>query len=252
MHPTMSWFRVSGGRLRYRGRITRQPFAEWAVTPEGQAAIVAAGAQLGFCLFGRARTVRRRMWRALSAAAASDAVRAALTAEPDRYLAVWTEVAYAPALPRLHVSLRRLVIVPRTMIAARALSALSSRLMSVPEYAALDAPARAFFSEQVIREMDAAIRRATPSPKRPVGAPERWACVAVDERFVWVDPLWSGRDWQGHVTMFEMPEEAPSRRERREIADAVDRLQRSLSEMSVVQRDGTVRSAAAALRPLRV
>lgn len=248
----MSWFRVSGGSLRYRGRVTRQPFAEWAATPDGQSAIAAAGAQLGFCLFGRARTARRRMWRDLRSVAGSDAVRAVLAAEPDRYLAVWTEVAYAPALPRLSVSLRRVVVVPRTMIAARALSALSARLMRISDYAALDAPVRAFFAEHVIREMDAAIRRASPSPKRPVAAPERWACVAVDERFTWVDPLWSGRDWQGHVTMSEMPVERLSRRERRELAEAVDRLQRSLSELSVVQRDGTVRSAAAALQPVRV
>jgi hypothetical protein len=52
--------------------------------------------------------------------------------------------------------------------------------------------------------------------------------------------------------MSEMPAERLSRRERRELADAVDRLQRSLSELSVVQRDGTVRSAAAALQPVRV
>ena len=248
----MSWFRVSGGRLRYRGRVTRQPFAEWAATPDGQAAIAEAGAKLGFCLFGRARTARRRMWRELRSVVTSDAVRTVLDAEPDRYLAVWSEVAYAPALPRLHVSLRRVVVVPRTMIAARALSALSARLMRISDYAALDAPVRAFFAEHVIREMDAAIRRASPSAKRPVTAPERWACVAVDERFTWVDPLWSGRDWQGHVTMSEMPAERLSRRERRELAEAVDRLQRSLSEMSVVQRDGTVRSAAAALQPVRV
>lgn len=212
----------------------------------------AVGQQLRFCLLGRARTARRRMWASLGAVVSSEAVRLALAAEPDRYLAVWTELAYAPALPRLQVSLQRLVIVPRTMIAARALSGATARLMAIPSFAALDATLRAFFCSQVIREMDDAIRRATPSVRHPVDARESWACVGVDERFLWVDPLWSGREWQGHVMMFEMPAAKPSGRERREIEAAVERLQRSLPEMSGVQRDGAVRTAAAALKPVQL
>lgn len=243
---------MSDGRLRYRGRVTRQPFADWVGTPEGKAAIDATARELGFCLLGRTRTARRRMWRSLQSAVASEPVRAALQAEPDRYLAVWTELAYAPALPRVSVALHRLVVVPRTMTAARALSALTARLMSLPSFAALDGPLRTFFCYRVICEMDAAIRRAAPSPRHPVNARESWACVAIDERFMWVDPLWSGREWQGHVMMFEMPAVRPSRKERREIEAAIAKLQGSLPEMSVVQRDGTVRSANAALSPVRV
>jgi hypothetical protein len=248
----VAWFHVSDGRLRYRGRITRQPFLAWIGTPEGKAAVDAAASQLGFCLFGRARTARRQMWRRLKSAAASEEVRAALQAEPERYLAVWTELAYAPALPRLSVALHRLVVVPRTMIAARALSALTARLMSLGAFAALDGPLRTFLCDRVIFEMDEAIRRASPSPRRPVEARESWACVAVDPRFMWVDPLWSGRDWLGHVMMFEIPTTRPSRKDRKELEAAVERLQGSLSNLSVVQRDGTVRSASAALQPVRV
>lgn len=243
---------MSDGRLRYRGRITRQSFLAWVGTPEGKAAVDAAARELGFCLFGRARTARRQMWRRLKAAAMSDEVRTALQAEPERYLAVWTELAYAPALPRLSVALHRLVVVPRTMIAARALSALTSRLMSLPSFAALDGPLRTFLCDRIIFEMDAAIRRASPSPRRPVEARESWACVSVDERFMWVDPLWSGRDWVGHVMMFEIPATRPSRKERRELELTVEKLQGSLSCMSIAQRDGTVRSASAGLTPVRV
>jgi hypothetical protein len=244
---TVSWFYLSGDKLRYRGRITRQPFAAWASTPDGEAAIDATARQLGFCLFGRTRTARRRMWRSLHAVATSDAVRATLEQESERFLAVWSELAYAPALPRVTIALHRLVVVPRTMIAARSLSGLTSRLMSVPSFAALDAPLRAFLCDRFIWEMDAAIRRRTPSPRRPVSARESWACVAIDERFVWVDPMWSGRDWQGHVMMFEMPAAGASRKERREIEAAVAKLQASLPQLSVGQRDGAVRTASAAL-----
>jgi hypothetical protein len=249
---SVSWFHVSDGRLRYRGRVTRQPFAAWASTPDGKAAIDATAQELGFCLFGRSRAARRRMWRSLHAVATSEPVRAALEEESERFLAVWTELAYAPALPRVTIALHRLVVVPRTMIAARSLSGLTARLMSLPSFAALDAPLRAFLCDRLIWEMDAAIRRRTPSPRRPVSARESWACVAIDERFMWVDPIWSGRDWQGHVMMFEMPAARPSRKERREIEAAIARLQASLPQMSVGQRDGAVRTASAALTPVRI
>ena len=249
---TVSWFKVSDRRLRYRGRITRQPFNAWTATPEGTAAIDAAAATLGFCLLGKKRTATRRMWRALHAATLDQAVQTALQAEPERYLGIWGELAYAPALPRVQVSLRRVVVVPRTMIAARALSALTSRLMSVPCFAALDGPVRTFFCYRVICEMDEAIRRAVPTMKKPLAAREAWTCVGIDDRFMWVDPLWSGREWLGHVLMFEMPEPRPSRRERREIEGAIERLLGSLPEMSVLQRDAAVRSAIAAMNPARI
>jgi hypothetical protein len=245
----VAWYKVSGGRLRFRGDISRGPFEAWAATPEGTAAIAASAATLGFCLLGKARTARRRMWRDLRTVAAATPVRALLDAEPDRYLAVWSELAYAPALPRVQVSLRRAVVIPRTMIAARTLSALTARLMAHSVFAALDAPVRAFFCSQVIREMDDAIRRAAPTTTRPIAARESWACIAIDDRFMWVDPLWSGREWQGHVIMFEMPDAKPSRKERKEIEAAVAKLQQSLPQMTVAQRDGAVRSASAAMRP---
>ena len=243
----MSWFTVSDGGLRYRGRITRGPFAAWAATPDGVAAIEAKARELRFCLLGRTRTARRRMWNDLRAAVGSDAVRAVLDAEPKHYLGLWSSLAYAPALPRLQISLRRLVVVPRTMLAARALSALTARLMAVPAFAALESPVRTFFCYHVVCEMDDAVRRAKPSARRPFPARESWHCLGIDERFVWVDPLWSGREWQGHVLMFELPDGRPSRRERREIEAAIERLQGTLPEMSVVQRDGAVRAASAAM-----
>src|SRR5262249_62106084 len=59
----MNWFMVSRGRLEYRGRITREPFRQWASTKEGTEAIARVASGLGFSLFGRSRAARRRMWR---------------------------------------------------------------------------------------------------------------------------------------------------------------------------------------------
>jgi len=247
----VAWFKVSDGRLRFRGRITRKPLVDWMATPEGAAAVDAVVKQLGFCLFGKAWTAKRRLWRELEAAVSSGPIRATLEAASDHYLNAMTELAYAPALPRVVAAMRRLVVIPRTMIAARGRSALNSRLMTHTAYADLNESLRAFLCDRLVWEMDEAIRRAKPSTKRPVSAREAWTCVGLDERFVWIDPLWSGKDWLGHVIMFEMPERS-SRRERRDIEEAIERLQNSLPELSQVQRDGTVRSASAAMNPVRV
>lgn len=248
----MAWFQVSSGRLRFRGRITRKPFLDWTTTREGQTAVDAVAKDLRFCLFGRVRTARRRMWRDLRSTVTTESMRTTLQAASEHYAAASTELAYAPSLPRVTVALHRLVVVPRTMIAARATSALTARLMMLSPFAALDEALRAFLCHRLVWEMDDAVRRAKPSARRPVHARESWACVGVDDRFVWIDPLWSGRDWRGHVVMFEMPSDAPSRRERHEIEAAIERLQNSLPAMSTVQRDGTVRSASAAMTPARI
>jgi hypothetical protein len=247
----MSWFKVSEGRVRFRGRITRRPFTEWTGTPEGAAAVEVVAGQLRFALLGRARSARRRMWRELESVATNEQVRAILESSPDYYLNAMTELAYAPSLPRVAIALRRMVVIPRTMIAARGRSSINSRLMISTEYADLNESLRAFLCDRLVWEIDDAIRRAKPTVKRPVNAREAWTCVALDEKFVWIDPLWSGKDWLGHIFMYEMPEN-PSRRDRREIEGAIEQLQRSLPELSQVQRDGTVRSAIAAMNPLRV
>ena len=247
----MSWFKVSDGRVRFRGRITRRPFTEWAATPEGAAAVDIVARQLRFALLGRTRSAKRRLWRELEAAVSTEQVKTILEASPDYYLNAMTELAYAPSLPRVAIELRRMVVIPRTMIAARGRSALNSRLMVSTAYADLNESLRAFLCDRLVWEIDDAIRRAKPTIKKPVAAREAWTCVALDEKFVWIDPLWSGKDWLGHVFMFEMPERV-SRRERREIEAAIEQLQHSLPELSQVQRDGTVRSAIAAMSPLRV
>ena len=84
--------------------------------------------------------------------------------------------------------------------------------------------------------MDDAIRRAAPSPRRPVGTQESWACVAIDTDFTWIDPMWSGPDWRGHVAMFEMPPARLKRRERLEVEAAIERWKQTLPSLSRQQR----------------
>ena len=248
----MSWFEVAEGRLRFRGRISRQPIVEWVGSEQGSVAVAAAASQTGFSLLGRKRAARRRICRELHDTVAGDAMRSIISLEADRYLVAWTELAYAPSLPRLQVGLQRLVVVPRTMILARTLSTVCTRLMRCPAFPELDESFRDFLPRRILTEMDDAIRRAQPSPQHPIHAYESWACVAIDREFEWIDRMWSGPEWLGHVMMFEMPHAGLQRRQRNELQAAIERLTSTLPHMSHRQRDGMIRTASAGLRPARV
>ena len=248
----MSWFEVADGRLRFRGRISRQAVADWVASEEGAAVVAAAARQSGFSLFGRTRSARRRLCRELHDTVSGDAMRSVISLEADRYLVEWTELAYAPSLPRLQVGLQRLVVVPRTMILARTLSSVSTRLMRCQAFPELDESFRDFLPRRILAEMDDAIRRARPSPHHPIHAYESWACVAIDREFEWIDRMWSGPEWLGHVMMFEMPHAGLRRRQRSELEAAIERLTATLPHMSHRQRDGMIRTASAGLRPARV
>ncbi len=247
----MSWFDVADGRLRYRGRVTKHPVAEWMASDDGRVFIEAAARQIPFALLGRIRTARRRLSRELQAAVAAPALRAALPGECDRFLGACTDLAYAPSLPRLTVALQRLVVVPRAMIPGRALPSAGARIAErlgahVPD------SFKSFFSRWTLGSMDDAVRRARPCPERPVHARESWACVGLDTDFVWTDPTWSGPEWRGHLVMYEMPTLRLRRRERRELEDAVTQLTQSLPGLSRVQRDALVRLAADQMTSLNV
>ena len=249
--PTVSWFKVAEGSLRFRGRITAKPLTEWLNSPDASAAVDAVAQTLRFSLIGRTRSARRRLRRELMSAVADEQVRGVLATVSDYYLTALTDLAYAPALPRVVIALRRLVVIPRTMVAGRARTAVNAQLMLCPAYADLNESLRLFLCDRLVWEMDNAIGRAKPSPRRTVTAKETWACVAFDQRFVWVHPLWSGKDWLGHLMLFEMPEHL-SKRERQQLEGAIGELQMSLPHLSPIQRDGAVRSALAGLNPVRI
>lgn len=237
----MAWFDVSGGRLRFR-RTSRDPVREWLESSEGKDAVQSAAHGVRFALIGRARVARHRVTRTLSTAINSPSTRTALAAECEHFLRTWTQLAYAPALPRLSLDGRRLVVVPRTMIVARSAGAAATRLGAalgpfVPD------EFKAFFARWVLRAMNDAIRRAAPDPKRPLHVQESWSCVHVEPDFLWMESFVSGDPWRGHVMMFELPPGGLGRRERQALVAAIAELSASLPGLTRRVRDSTVRLA---------
>jgi hypothetical protein len=188
------------------------------------------------------------MWKSLDRAARSQSLRAVLQTEADRYMDVMASLSYAASLPRAHVALRRLVVVPRTMILGRARPALYDRLRLATGLSGVDDLVRLFFYERLLTEMNRAFERSSPSPQSPVRTHDEWGCVGIDTQFVWVDPLWSGEDWMGHVFMYELPPMGLSRGDRRELEVAIEKMRSQLPTLSRVQREGVVRSAAESFR----
>src|SRR5262245_79741 len=238
----MAWFRVASNHLRYRGRLSRDPYHVWARTSEGTAAIEARVKEDRLFLFRRSRA-RRRMWRDLERAARADVLRAAIQAEADHYSTVIVEASHAPGLPRRTIASHRLIIVPRTLIAARARSGLRRRLFNSEKLRQIDAPVRDFFCEQLVAELDAAIAKSQPSVYRPLMTGETWGCVGYDPEYQWIDPMFSGSGWGGHLLMFEFPREGQSRRTRKEVHGAVQDLGTSLANITHIQRNAIVRTA---------
>jgi hypothetical protein len=241
----MSWFRVSAGRLEYRGTITREPFTRWTRTTDGRAAISRVAAALRFSLFGRKYAARRRLWRSLESAARTRSGATAIAAEAPRFMQVVSRLAYSEGLPRAVIALHRLVVVPRAMIASHARVGLSKRLCDVPELAELDDAVQIFLCDQLVAEMDGALQKASASPRKPVAAHDEWTCVGVSKGIEWVDPMWAGPDGTGHVFMYEFPRAGLSRKDRKTLESAIAEMSVSLSSLSKLQRNAMVRAASA-------
>jgi hypothetical protein len=240
----VSWFAVNRGRLVYSGRITRQPFTAWCSTSAGRKAIARVAAGIRFSIFGRARSAQRRLWRSLDAVSRTDAFTTMLAGEPDRYLQILADACYADALPRVQVGLRRLVLTPRAFVTGRAKADVSSRLRLSAALAALDPDIRDFVLDRIVMEMDAAVRAASPSPKRPVIARGGWVCVGVRLGTVWLDPLWAGPDATGDVFMYEMPPQGLTRRDWKTLDAAMQQMSAAAAALSHYARDVMLRAAA--------
>jgi hypothetical protein len=241
----MSSFRVSAGRLEYRGTISREPFTRWTRTTEGAAAINRVAGALRFSLFGRNHAARRRLWRALDSAARTHSVATAIAAEAPRFMQVVARLAYSEGLPRAVIALHRLVLVPRAMIASHARVALSKRLCDVPEVAELDEAVQIFLFDHLVTEMDAALQKASASPQKPVMAHDEWTCVGVSKGIEWVDPMWAGPDGTGHVFMYEFPRAGMSRKDRKTLESAIAEMSVSVCSLTKLQRNAMVRAASA-------
>ncbi len=240
----MAWFKVSDGRVVYPGNIDRAPYNAWLVTREGTAAIATVAGHLGFQLFGRTRAARNRVWREIQAAAKSTDGRAALQAAADAYVRSISSLAYAQGLPRLTVGLRRLVLVPRALVADRARSATTSRLTQCRALAERPLPERDFLFETVLTQVDEAMRLAKPSIHQPLRGADGWNVIGADTRFQWVDRYWSGQSWTGHWFVYELPRTPLSRADRNAVERAVLHLRASVANLPRERRYALVKLAA--------
>jgi len=238
----VGWFRVIRGRLEYCGRITRTSFVKWCATNGGDETVARVARGIRFSLLGRSRSARRHLWRALDAASRNDAVAAAIGAEASCYMDALASLCYADALPRAHVALHRLVLVPRAMVAGRAQAGVCERLSRLPALAGLDETLRRFFLDQLVIEIDAALWSASPSPQRSVAAADGWACVGIRRGTVWMDALWAGPDGTGHVFMFEFPREGLGRRDRKALEAAIEQMGAAVSSLSRADRVAMLRT----------
>jgi hypothetical protein len=232
------------GGVRYAGRITRRPLAEWLATPEGQATLDAAASRLRLRLFTRRRAARR-LWRELAAAARDRALAAVVQSEIDAYPRRLQDFAHAAGLPRASAELHRIVVVPRVLINAAASGAIDRRLQSVPAFASLEGgdAVRAFFIRRLIQDLDAAVTRATPSPKRPLVVGPGWISIGIEGAFVWRVPLLNEPPWDGHHYVLELTRDPITRKVRKAVVEAVQRLEASLPALSRMDRNEILRRA---------
>jgi hypothetical protein len=239
----VGWFKVDNGSLVYRGRITREPFTRWTATKRGREAVDRVARTIRFSLFGRGRSARRRLWLSLAAASRTEWFATAVADEATRYMRVPASLAYADSLPRTHIALRRLVLVPRAMITGRAQAGVCDRLGRASALAGVDEAVRAFFFERLVIVMEAALQKASPSPRRPVHAADQWACVGISMGTVWVDRMWAGPDGTGQVFVYEMPPAGLTRKDRKMLDAAIAQMSASASSLSRAERAALVQSA---------
>ena len=237
----VGWFRIAAKRVAYRGRLSKQPYSAWAGSSEGSAAIDERARRDGLRIFGH-RRARRRMWRELELAARGEPFQAAMQSNAKHFATTIIHASHAPGLPRRTIALHRLIVVPRTLVAGRMRSALRTRLRN-EALATLDPHVREFFLEQLVVELDAAVGGHRPSTARPVLTHEAWMCVGYHTDCEWVDPIFSGPGWGGHLLMFEFPAQGLSRHARKELDQAVLDIQRSLANLSRAQRHAIVQMA---------
>jgi hypothetical protein len=241
----MSWFTRSRDGLRYRGRISYAPFAEWIATPEGTGVLTSLAKAIRFAPLGRMRSARRQLWRALAATARSDSVAAALQAEADRYVALMAEIAYTDGLPCVSVERQRLVVVPRSLLNGVMKGRSETRWMAVDVVPWLGAgsPLHAFFCRQLVRELDQAVLSWRATPRRVLPTPQHWVSVGHETAFAWTVSIGSEPAARGHHYMFEIPHRGVGWRLRRAIRTRMSELDHSISLLTREERQDILRRA---------
>ena len=228
------------------------PFTAWAESPAGRLVVERVQSNIGFSLFGRRRAAQRRIWRRLNEATRTGAVVAAMQREIDAYLTRLDPLVYAHDLPRASVNLRRLVVVPRSLVNSvayrRILAALDGRLALVAaddHGSLLD-----WFVLLMIKDMEAAVVAAQPTPRRSLPAGSDWVAVGVNQRFEWGVPL-EGPAWLGHYYVLEQTSTPITRAVWKGAEAAIANLEAALPSLSRVHRNGILRAAGLSLEQFR-
>jgi hypothetical protein len=240
-----AWIRYSHKRFAYAGRIARAPFSAWTATAEGGAAVDQLAATIRFALFGKTRAARRRLWLQLAAAAREEAVVSAIQTEVQLYLTRLGQLAYCDGLPRDTVGLRRLVVVPNVLLNGDAYGAIDTRLVAQPAFADLECSEalRQFFIVTLIADLDAAAKRASPSPRHPLAAGPGWISVGATSGFDWRVPMMNEPAWGGHHYVLELTSKPITRALRKAVAASVTRMEASLATLSRIERNERLRRA---------
>ena len=138
----MSWYKVSDGRVVYAGALTREPVCHVDRDARGDPGdgdgrrgtrLPSLRPRARRAVAGVAGTRRRRAQRR--------GTRARCRTPPISTCARSATLAYAQGLPRTTVALRRLVLVPRALVAGRARSAITARLAQCHAFAERPRPA---------------------------------------------------------------------------------------------------------------
>jgi hypothetical protein len=239
------WLRYSRGRVTYTGRLNRAPFVAWTETTEGRTVLDRIASTIRFSLIGRKLAARHRVWRRLVAMARDEAVVACVQSEAQAYLERPGRFAYADGLPRIGVSLHRLVVIPRVLLNGAAYRGIAGKLTACPAFATLEGgeSLRDFFILTLVEHLDTAVAAARPTPKRPLPAGDCWMTVGMNGRFVWRVPVVKSPPWDGHHYVLELTRDPVTRRLRKAVSAAIDQLEASLKTLSRDARQDIVRRA---------
>jgi hypothetical protein len=240
-----AWIRYSRQRFVYAGSITRAPFTRWASTEQGRAVIGEVASTIRFAFFGRQHAARRRLWRALAAAASDDSVAAIIQGEAQRYLKHVGDLAYSDGLPRDTVMLRRLVVVPTVLSNGNAYGSIDARLAAHHAFSGIEGgdALRQFFIVQLVADLDAAAARTNPSIRNPVASGPGWLIVGRNRAFDWRVPVMNEPTWAGHHYVLEVTREPITRAVRKAVAACITATEQSLPSLARLERNDILRRA---------
>ncbi len=247
----MGWYRVTDGCLNYR-RLKHDPFTAWLASPRGAEVVASVSEGLRFSLLGRKRAARRLLWRQLGTILADGRVRAIIDSHARTYQSLLASLAFLEPLPRATVDLRRVVIVPRLLLDARAHELIQEdlhRLIDAQDITGGEA-LREFLVTTLVDEMDRACVTARPTVGRPLLAGQEWASVRVDLHFTWETPAWTGPSWPGHHFVYERPRERLTLRQGRRLNAAMNEMAGTIDRWPRAKRHETLQRAQRAAHSL--